>query len=82
MKSCKVPQWSAEVEAECPVDADDPYITTAADNIKITLMYGEVPSQPKNKRDQPPKAIKFRADDADDPKKRKKKNPNLPRHRQ
>lgn len=89
MKSCKVLQWPEEVEAECPIAPDDPYITTAADNIKITLVYSEVPKYPKELRDlpieqrePPPKAIKFRADDAGDPKKKKKKNPKLPRHRQ
>lgn len=82
MKSCKVPQWSAEIEAECPIAADDPYVVTAANNVKMTLSYGELPSQPKEKREQPQKEIKFRADDADNTKSKKKKNPNLPRHRQ
>lgn len=56
------------------VTPDAPYITTAANHTKITLTYGELPSQPKDKRDQPPKEIKFSVGDTDDPK--------LPKHRQ
>lgn len=82
MKSCKVPQWPAKIEAECPIAVDDPYIVSAAGNVNFILSYAKAASQAKEKRNQPHKGIKFRADDTDAPKPKKKKKPNLPRYRQ
>ena len=25
MRSCKIPEWPAEIEAECVIEPDDPY---------------------------------------------------------
>src|SRR5699024_5791057 len=39
MKTCKVPIWPQQVEDECIIDDNDPYIVTAKDNIELTLNY-------------------------------------------
>jgi len=41
MKTCKVPQWPAEIEAVSIVAADDPYVVTAASNRKFSLTTGQ-----------------------------------------